>query len=382
MGFKSNILIANEEVALSQMLLMVLGSRGFKTQIVHTGSQAILKAHEQVDLIIIDEVLPDIDGLKLCHILKSDPQTRRIPVVITGVNQAKNKIQSLQLGADDYLAKPFQSEELLARIEGSLRRQEIVVSGNDAPNYQTIQELKDIIQQERVVPYFQPIYSLNPLRLLGVEVLSRPQTTSNLSNPEVLFKEALRYGLYYDLEMVVWKKAIDAAQRVFGKEYLFLNCNPYLIESNRFASVRDLFSDFGMSPKNVFFEITERSAIAEFNLFFDRLSDFRTHGFKIAIDDVGAGYASLESIVQTKPEVVKIDRQIIAGAVEDSFKRSIVKLIVAFCNENDIICIAEGIETKEDFDFLVKIGVFAGQGYYLYRPAERIDLQAMRSIMA
>ncbi len=110
------------------------------------------------------------------------------------------------------------------------------------------------------------------------------------------------------------------------------------------------------------------------------MSKYKDHGFKIAIDDIGAGYASLESIIQTKPEVVKIDRKIVTGLAEDPFKRSIVKLIVAFCRENSIICIAEGIETKIDLEVVIELGVEAGQGYYLHRPIEHIDLHAMRAI--
>ena len=80
------------------------------------------------------------------------------------------------------------------------------------------------------------------------------------------------------------------------------------------------------------------------------------------MDDVSGGYASLEAIVATKPEVVKIDRHIVHELGKDSLKRSIVKFIVAFCKENSILSVAEGIERKEDLDILIELGVDAGQG--------------------
>ena len=131
-----------------------------------------------------------------------------------------------------------------------------------------------------------------------------------------------------------------------------------------------MFSGYGMSSNEVFLEITERSAVTAFDIFYERLREYRHDGFKIAVDDLGAGYSSLESIVEIKPEVVKLDRHIVNGVCADPFKRSIVKLFVAFCRENSIICVAEGIETKEDLDALIELGVDCGAGI-LFVPAHR-----------
>ena len=112
--------------------------------------------------------------------------------------------------------------------------------------------------------------------------------------------------------------------------------------------------------------------------FYERLSEYRQNGFKIAVDDLGAGYSSLESIIEIRPEAIKLDRHIVNGVCSDPYKNSIVKLFVSFCKENNIICVAEGIETKEDFDALIDLGVDAGQGYYLCRPTHFMDLSAMK----
>ena len=95
---------------------------------------------------------------------------------------------------------------------------------------------------------------------------------------------------------------------------------------------------------------------------------------------MGKGYSSLESIVEIRPEAIKLDRHIVHGVSTDYFKNSIVKLIVSFCRENGIICVAEGIENKQDFDALIELGVDAGQGYYLCRPTDTIDLPAMNAL--
>ncbi len=379
---RSRILVVDDEPAIAQLLLMLLGTHGYDVEAVSTGTEALAVANRDTDLILLDTVLPDYDGLKVCHLLKTDSHTRHIPIIVlSGRHQNGDKMESFHLGADDYLTLPFESEELFARVDAVLRRtHHLGGSEQEDASYAIIHELKDIIKNQSVVPYFQPIYFMNPVRLFGLEVLSRPQTTGVLHNPEMLFKAALRYGMYYELEMIVWRKAIEVARRNFDQEQLFLNCSPYLIESDHFNSIKNMFQTAGMSASNVFLELTERSAISEQQLFFDKLSNYRQHGFKIAIDDMGAGYASLDAIIKTRPEVVKLDRQIVAGLSEDPFKRSVVKLIVSFCRENSIICIAEGIEHKRDFDMLLDLGVQAGQGYYLCKPTGHMDLHAMRSI--
>jgi EAL domain-containing protein (putative c-di-GMP-specific phosphodiesterase class I) len=184
----------------------------------------------------------------------------------------------------------------------------------------------------------------------------------------------LRFGFYQDLEVVSWKKAVACAERFLEDKKLFLNCNPYLVEGQEFSIIRSIFEKSQVNVNNVILEITERSAISDFKVFYQYLSRYREYGLKFAVDDVGGGYASLEAIVVTKPEVVKIDRHIVNELGKDSFKRSIVKFIIAFCKENGILSVAEGIERKEDLDALIELGVDAGQGYYLSRPRSAASL--------
>jgi EAL domain-containing protein (putative c-di-GMP-specific phosphodiesterase class I)/CheY-like chemotaxis protein len=385
MAHENRILVVEGEKTVSQLLLVVLETHGYRVDVVTDGHRALERANSGPDLILLDTSLPDYDGFEVCHLLKTDLHTKHIPIIIiSGRHQNGDRIESFHLGADDFLTTPFEPEELFARVQAVLRRSQMNFnhSNEDSPAfYETINEMRRIINEESIVPFFQPIYLLNPLSLFGLEVLSRPQNSVMFSNPEALFKAALRFGFYYELEMIVWRKAVEIAQRNFKDEHLFLNCSPHLIESGNLSDVKRMFGDFTRNNGRVFLELNERSAIHEYDIFLKCLADYRWGGFKIAIDDVGAGYASLDFIVQTKPEVVKIDRKIVTGLGEDTFKRSMVKLIVAFCKENGIICIAEGIETKMDLENLLNLGVTAGQGYYLHRPTGHVDLNAMRSIV-
>ncbi len=377
------VLIVDDEPAICQLLTILLISHGYTTKVAVTGRQALEYTSSNIDLILLDMVLPDCEGMKICQQFKSNSQSRDIPIIIISGKQNKSdRIESLYLGAEDYLTKPFEPEELFARMDVVLRRHH--ERSNEDPSRQdqeTICELKRIIDEESVDVCFQPIYFLKPMRLLGLEMLSRPQTSSSMSNPEIFFSNALKYGVYYEVEMIGWRKAIRMASDLFdGRQKLFLNCDPYLVESDKFKTIKEIFNCFGLSCNETFLEITERSAVSAFTVFYERIREYRQDGFKIAVDDLGAGYSSLESIIEIRPEAVKLDRHIVNGVSHDSFKNSIVKLFVAFCRENGIICVAEGIESRQDFTALIELGVDAGQGYYICRPTDIINLPAMHDL--
>lgn len=372
------VLIVDDEPAITQLLTVLLTSHGYSIKTASSGRQALETVSSSIDLILLDMVLPDYEGLKVCQELKANLRTKDIPIIIiTGHQNRSDRIESLYMGAEDYLAKPFEPDELFARMDVAMRRHHnnIQVVDQSEEHHETITELKRIIDEESVSVRFQPIYFLRPMRLLGLEMLSRPQTKTPMHSPEVFFKAALKYGVYYEVEMIGWRKALKIASESFdGQKTLFLNCDPYLVQNHRFDKVKTLFSGYGVKTSEVFLEITERSAVSAYDAFYQRLRHYREDGFKIAVDDLGAGYSSLESIIEIRPEAIKLDMSIVNGVSTDIYKNSIVKLFVAFCRENGIICVAEGIENKKDFQALIELGVDAGQGYYLCRPMESIDL--------
>ena len=383
---KKKILIIDNDKSITTMLCMLLETRGYEVTVVDSGKNALEVVTTHTDLILLDLVLKDSDGFEICVQLKKREGIGHIPVVILSSKVLSSDIvQALYLGADDYITKPFEFEELVARMEAVMRRGKIfkVEMDDDSADENIVLELRKIIDEENVVPFFQPIFKLKPFGLLGFEALCRPVTDTILVNPEVLFKAALQYGCYQDLEILSWKKAIGYASKYLTAcEKLFLNCNPYLVEGLQFLIIKGLFEEQNISAKNVVLEITERSAIKDPKLFYEHLKLYKEGGFKFAVDDVGGGYASIESIVETKPEIVKVDQHIIRDIDKDDIKVSIVKFIIAFCKENGILSIAEGIERKEELELVMELGIDAVQGYYLARPNANIDIDKINKEIA
>ncbi len=375
MTIKKRILVVDDERNTTQMLSMVLETRGYDVNVASSGEEAIAKAITRPDMILLDLILPDLEGIEVCRRLREENSTKDIPIiVVSGKYLFEDKIESLYSGADDYLTKPFDMEELFARMEAILRRSLIYDDRNSDMRNRVISELRKIIKEELVRPFYQPIFFLKPFRLCGFEALMRPFGGTLLSNPEKLFKAALTYGLYCDLEALAWDKALANRPPYLSQGKLFLNCSPYFVESSLFFKVRSIFEAHNVAPQNVVLEITERSAITDFNGFYERLRSYRDCGFSLAVDDVGGGYASLESIAQIKPSIVKIDNHLVADVHQDLIKKSIIKFMVTFCKENKMTTIAEGVEKEEDLATLIELGVDAVQGYLFCRPVERPNL--------
>src|SRR3989338_3630513 len=237
---KKRVLIVDDERNITQMMAMMLQTRGYDVKVANSGEEAIRKALEKPDLILLDLVLPDFEGFEVCRRLRESKNTHAIPIIIVSVKYMfEDKIEGLYVGADDYVTKPFDHEELFARMEAVMRRN-LFFDESTGEKETIITELKRIVKEESIVPFYQPIFYLKPFKLFGYEALSRPPAQSILSNPDLLFKAALRFGLYCDLEMVCWEKLIKSMPPCESDQKLFLNCNPYLVESPKFFKIKTI----------------------------------------------------------------------------------------------------------------------------------------------
>ena len=369
---KRHILVVDDERDLVDLLRMRLQAHDYAVTVAYDGLEALEKAKANPDIILLDVMLPGLNGYEVCNRLRENKATHQIPVImLTGKDTSKDKIEGLYIGADDYITKPFDGEEMLARIETILRRGESFEK-RDKDRLLAIDEIKRIISEDAIIPHFQPIYNLKPRRLLGLEVLSRPPAKSYFVNPEVLFDTAFHLGMLFDLEMACHKKALDIIGKRAPGFKIFFNINPYLVQDSRFKDISALYGSYKQAGEIVL-ELTERTAINDFNFFVRTSITFKNKGFKVAIDDIGSGYASLNSIVEIKPDFIKIDLPLIRDIQCDAVRQNLVRAIVMFCKECKISFIAEGVECQEQLDTLIALGVGAAQGYFLGKPSPEIQ---------
>ncbi|SHH82966.1 GGDEF domain-containing protein [Desulfosporosinus lacus] len=219
---------------------------------------------------------------------------------------------------------------------------------------------------------FQPIIEARSGEVFGFEALARIPSSTCFNNIADLFPFAEKIGQLYPIETLCRRQAITSYPSIsHNKERLFLNINPLVLIDPEFASghTRKLLSEQGLTPSDVVLEITERSAIEDFSTFRDALDHYRKQGYLIALDDVGAGYSSLQSVAELHPDFLKVDRSLIKGVNADPIKWALLETFVTFSKRIGCRIIAEGVETAEEMRTVVQLGVDYIQGFFIARPS-------------
>ncbi len=243
-------------------------------------------------------------------------------------------------------------------------------------------EFMEILKNGTVSTHFQPIISLKDGKLLGYEALSRGPRNTFFENPEKLFDFARMYGRLWELEFLCRVRALENISKNDCDFYIFLNVDPHTINDEKFKRgfTKEFLKDFNINPESIVFEITEKNSVADFKSFKNTIDNYKEQGYKIAIDDTGSGYSGLKLITEIHPHYLKLDMTLIRDIDKDGIKHALIKTFHDFCQTADIKIIAEGIETENELNALIDIGIDYGQGYYIQRP--RPDLEAINAEIA
>jgi len=237
--------------------------------------------------------------------------------------------------------------------------------------------LKRIIVREEVDVLYQPIISLSDFSIFGFEALSTARGGSGIEGAEMLFALADEANLSTQLDRVCRRRALSGARRWLSEARLFLNTDPRTIEEigTREDALYHLFQNGGVNPRSIVLEITERSAIGNLALFEATLANFRRHGISVAVDDAGAGYASLNTIARLKPDFLKFDMALVRDIDKDRVKQELLSTVQQLARRVNARVIGEGIETRAEFETLARFGVDYGQGYYIGHPKPAHDIE-------
>jgi EAL domain-containing protein (putative c-di-GMP-specific phosphodiesterase class I)/DNA-binding response OmpR family regulator len=224
---------------------------------------------------------------------------------------------------------------------------------------------KDILRRGRIRTVYQPIFSLSSLELFGHEALTRGPLDTAFESPELLFSFAGE-------NETVWQLCLGSSAsryKAHAGPLLFINVEADSITALSSRGPEALPALFALKDK-VVLEVTERSAIRDVPVFRDALKELRRLGFRIAIDDAGSGYASLQSIAELRPNFLKVANTLVTGLHTDTIKRDVVEMLVHLARRIEAVCVAEGIETPQDLEECRRLGIPYGQGFYLAVPEE------------
>jgi EAL domain-containing protein (putative c-di-GMP-specific phosphodiesterase class I)/DNA-binding response OmpR family regulator len=264
---------------------------------------------------------------------------------------------------------------LLAAIEGAMHGIEKERNEN---KHRLRDQFTEVIDKQQITCVYQPIVALGDYSVLGYELLARGPTHSELHRPDTLFEVARAEARVHELDRVC-RLAATRGAATLPEEYLrFINTEPV----NLFFHARSnaLVQEFvDATPAHLrrltVMEITENSVIEDFSRMREVIRRLRSEGFRIAVDDAGAGYAGLQTLVEIEPDFIKLDMSLTRNLETSIVKQMLVATLRDFCREAGITLIAEGIETQTQYDALVELGVGFGQGFFFAYPAAPYPLQ-------
>ncbi len=211
---------------------------------------------------------------------------------------------------------------------------------------------------------FQPIWHFDQERPVGFECLTR-FSAEPARSPDKWFNEAAEVGQGPQLEMAAIRAALHAGCLLPDDVYIAINASPATILSPGFANTFD-----GYPCERIVLEITEHAPVEEYTHLVAVMSAMRQKGIRLAIDDAGAGYSSLQHIIQLQPDIIKLDMGLTRNIDHDPARRALASALIFFARETGCQIVAEGIETAAEMETLKLLGITKGQGYLLGRPTD------------
>jgi EAL domain-containing protein (putative c-di-GMP-specific phosphodiesterase class I) len=345
----------------------------FEVTTCDSGAQALAQVEKGgFAAMICDINMPGMNGLETLRAVRDfDPD---LPVLlVTGQPTWEGAAQAIEYGVFRYLPKPFGLDDLRETVKQAarlyrlarLKREAISLGGIAGPSDRAGLEAAF----ERVLASFgmafQPIVSLSTKTVVGYEALFRSNEPS-LPNPEDVLEAAERLRSTQRLGRAVRAFVAERRSSMDRDWLLFVNLHP--------ADLLDPDLTWDGSPLTpiascVVLEITERAPLSSLERVRERCYELRRMGFRIAVDDLGAGYAGLTSFAVLDPDIVKVDMNLVRGIESSSVKRRLVSSVISLCREMEMMLVAEGVETASERDVLSDLGCDLFQGYLFARPA-------------
>lgn len=372
---RPRVLIADDEDLVRNALARILERAGFDVVTVADGEEAARVAkRERFDAVVADVCMPGQDGVGLLRELR-DHDVDLPVILLTGAPALESAIAAVDLGAFTYLVKPVESARVIEVVRKACRLRELAELKREALALQREAALGSsdrlTLQNEfgramdSLWMAYQPIVRASDGSSYGYEALLRTREAS-LPHPGAVIDAARRLGRMNDLGRAVRQAAVGPWLGPSDRGHLFVNLLATDLDDPTLLSAD---SPLAAIASHVVLEITERTALDEIHDVPRKVARLRELGYRIAIDDLGAGYSGLTSFVQLEPEVAKLDMSLVQGVAESPTKRRIVRSVRELCSEMGILVVAEGIERAEDHRVLVDLGCDLLQGYLFGRPA-------------
>ncbi len=370
----AKILLAEDEGALRRALARSLAKAGCQVTVARDGLEAVQQLEGgPFDVIITDIKMPGMDGLGVLRSVRE--RDLDVPVILmTAAPDLRSAMDGIEYGAFQYLTKPFELNEL-NRIVGKavglhriarMKRSALELGGLGANGAGDRAGLEATFQRAlgSLWMAYQPILRAQDFSLYGYEALLRCSEPS-LPHPGAVIDAAERLEKTTELGERVRCAAAEPIASAPERGMLFVNLHTSDLEC---PSLYDTASPLSAIADRVVLEITERASILNITDTREKVARLRALGFRIAIDDLGAGYAGLTSFAHLEPEIVKLDMSIVRNISREVTKQKLVRSMTTLCKDLGMLVVAEGIETPDERDTVIALGCDLLQGYLFARP--------------
>ena len=292
-------------------------------------------------------------------------------ILLTGDPRLETAIQAVDAGALRYLQKPVSLAEIESALETAVRLCRLARWKRDSLAYLGEHRLMadphalEWALDEALKSVFlaaQPIVRAADGSLFGRELLLR-STTPRLPDPPAVLEAAERLGRVRDVGRVVRRLAAGVAVPL--GTCLFVNVHSLELEDEELHSRQGPLTS---SAKDVVLEVTERGRIDAVSDLTRRVARLRSLGYRIAVDDFGAGYAALNSFASLRPDIAKLDMALVRSVDRDPYRRRLVTSVTSMCRDLGILLVAEGIETEAEKATLIELGCDLLQGFLIGPP--------------
>ena len=371
----ARVLVVDDENEVRQVMVRMLSSAGYRVCTASDGEEALATLErEQIDLIVTDIGMPKADGMTVLRTVRD--RNLELPVLlVTGAPTTESAIRAVRDRATEYLTKPLDPDTFIEAVQRALRMNRLAMLRREAlelghSQSRAMDEARSLSERfdralSALFMVYQPIVSWSRKRAFGYEALVRSSEKS-LPHPGAIFEAAEQLARTGDLGRRIRAKCGEPLSAAEPDVTLFVNLHS-----------RDLLDDAlyeTTAPLTAFasrtvLELTERAAIDGISDIAERIANLRKLGFRIAVDDIGAGYSGLNSFATVQPDFVKLDITLVRGLDTDPVRRRLVRLLAELCSDLGIFVVAEGVETPQERDALIELGIDLLQGYLFARPA-------------
>jgi EAL domain-containing protein (putative c-di-GMP-specific phosphodiesterase class I) len=372
---KGHILLIDDDQQLLTAYGKALRHAGFAVEEAAEGRTAIaaLGQHE-IDVVISDIDLPGMNGLQILETVRA--RKPDVPVILmTGGADLATAAKAVELGALRYLIKPVELSLVCTLAEDAVRLRKIAQLKRvafelygAAATQQSHSDLGTRFAKalETLYMVYQPIICWSERRIVAYEALMRTQEVT-LAHPNDFLAAAETLGRIPDLGRAIRSHVARTMLETPTETNVYVNLHSLDLEDEELYSLN---APLTKVASRVVLEITERDSIDQIVDIQARLNQLRSLGYRLAIDDLGAGYAGLTSFAKITPEVVKLDMSLIRGVDRETTKQKLIRSLAAVCKEMGMTVISEGVETIEERDMLVGLGCDVFQGYLFAKPGK------------